>query len=283
MNPPRTPGLLLAALAVLAAAPRGEDPASLLQQGHAALARGDYAAAAELYDRASLRAEDPARATLCLATAKYHLGLAAGGASRELREAETLYRCVLPEPGLRRAQALLGLGNCLVARGGQDPQALRAAVECFGQCAELAEGDLREDALHNRERARLLLAQTAPEGNKASQERPPEKDPNEPPPDTQRPPSAANAAEADAGPEGRPEDAAGPAKPEPGTAPRKMDTSPPPGAGNLPPIPDTTDRKALSARDAVEHLERAHRLIVEERRSHRRGSARPPTSGIPGW
>jgi tetratricopeptide (TPR) repeat protein len=270
------------ALAVGAAAPRDDDPVALLHQGHAAFARGDYAAAAELYDRASLRAEDPAEATLCLAAAKYHLAPASGGSSRELREAETLFRCVLPDPE-RRARALLGLGNCLLARGGRDSEALRSAVECFGQCARESEGALREDARHNRERARLLLAQTAPEGRKPPDERPSPNDPNEPPPDPQRPPPGSNPADADPAAGGRPDDPAGPAKPEPGTAPRAAETTPPPGAGNLPPIPDAADVKALSARDAAEHLDRAHRLITAERRSHRRAVSRVPAEGIPAW
>src|SRR5207237_10712639 len=70
-------------------------PEALLDEGDAAFARGDYAAAAALYERAEPRAHDPGRVALGLADAKYRLAEASGDPGPELAEAEQLYRACL--------------------------------------------------------------------------------------------------------------------------------------------------------------------------------------------
>src|SRR5438128_209220 len=74
-------------LAVLGAAPI-PDAETLLREGHTAFARGDYAEAASLYERAGLRATDPGVVAFNLAGAKYHLAIKTEGPSPELQEAE---------------------------------------------------------------------------------------------------------------------------------------------------------------------------------------------------
>jgi tetratricopeptide (TPR) repeat protein len=283
MRPYRVGALLLATLTILAAAPRDEDPEVLLRQGHAAFARGDHAAAADLYDRASLRCDDPGRAAACLAAARYRMALAAGGATRELQEAEALYRAASQEPGPRQAQALFGLGDCLLTRGGRDRAALRAALQCFGECRRLAEGELREDAAHNFERARLLLAQLPPEGGKRPDEEPAGNESSPPQPEQDNP-AGTRGTDGEAGSDANPDRGADAAKAEPGSAPQKSDATPPPGAGTPPaPVPDRADVRPLSAHVAAEHLELAHRRVAQERRAHRRMSVHPAPPGVPAW
>src|SRR5439155_2289277 len=93
-------------------------PEKLLDEADAALAAHHFARAIELYEQAEPRATDPGRVTFGLATAKYHQAAKDGSASG-LYEAEQLYRCLLGGHESRRKQALFGVGNCLVERGGQ--------------------------------------------------------------------------------------------------------------------------------------------------------------------
>jgi tetratricopeptide (TPR) repeat protein len=277
----------LGALLLLAAVPSRPDPEALLRQGYAAFARGDYAAAADLYERASLRATDPGLVTLNLAAAKYHQALEIDGPSPALVEAEALFRCCVGPNDPRRARALYGLGNCLLRKAaGRDAAGLRAALACYDQCLQAAGADagLAADAAHNRERARLLLLQVLPQPGDSSEDRPPGNDAASPPATLDSQPLGAGV-EAQPGMDGRLDARVGASlvKPDPGTAPGQTDTPPPPGAGNLPPIPDRADLPPLSARDAAEHLELAHLRIAQERRDYRRHQVRPPAEGVPGW
>src|SRR5258708_5871173 len=105
--------LLATALLALGASPRGQpDMESLLRQGNAAFARGDYAEAARLYEEAETRATDPGLVAFNLASAKYHLAVTGEGGATALSEAERLYRCCLARTDPRRPRALYGLGNC---------------------------------------------------------------------------------------------------------------------------------------------------------------------------
>ncbi len=279
------PALLGIVGVLLLAAASPSDPEGLLNQGHAAFARGDYAVAADLYERASLRATDPGLVALSLAAAKYHLALEADGPSPALYEAEALYRCCLEPNDPRRPRALYGLGNCLLRKAaGRDAASLRAALACYDHCLQAAAEDaaLTADAAHNRERTRLLLLQVVPQPGDSSEDRPPANDTANPPPAPDR--SPLGALEAQAGLDGRPDARTGTAvKPEPGSAPVQTDAPPPPGAGDLPPIPDQADLPPLPARDAAEHLERAHQRIAQERRDFRRTRVRPPAEGVRGW
>src|SRR5262245_27145371 len=160
--------LALAAVFLLGAA-RPPDVEGLLRAGDDAYRRGDYGRAAELFERAGERATDPGLVAFNLAATKYQLALANEGNVALLREAEQLYSCCLRKGDPRRARALYGLGNCLLARGGAvalDAGALRAAADAYLQC--LAEPgvppELAADARHNLQRARLLLAQVPPAG-----------------------------------------------------------------------------------------------------------------------
>jgi hypothetical protein len=266
---------------VAASAPPAGDTEALLRRGHAAFAHGDWRAAAEFYDSASLRSTDPGPVTLYLAAAKYHLATAGPTPTEALREAEALYRSAVDASGPQRLEGLCGLGNCLLLRGSGDAAVLREALRCYDICSKDGDATLRAAAAHNRERALLLLLQIAPPAEKSGDDTPP----NNTKSGSQSPPGSEERAPAEPGDDPRPggTQKAQPAKPEPGSSPKPTDEAPPPGAGNLPPVPDRADLPPLSARDAADHLDKAHERIVRERQSHRRQIARPPAEDIPGW
>ena len=283
------PGIALVLLALLlaGASPGGTDPEALLRAGDAAFAGGDYARAAELYEQAEVRATDPERVAFHLASAKYRLAVAEDSpSSPALREAEQLYRCCLGPASPWRARALLGLGNCLLRKAGdRDAGGLRAAVRCYEQCLQDPDGDegLAADARYNRECARLLLLQFR--ARRGSREKPAGDDPDANPRPPDRPPTAmpnpAGEPGADRGAD--PNAAAVPVKPEQGQAPAQTNDPPPPGSGNLPPVPDQAEPAPLSANDAAAHLEQATRRIVDEGQAHRRERARSPSAGVRDW
>ena len=156
--------ILLAGMSISAESPA--DWETLLRQGDAAYAHGDYTAAAALYEQASDRTTDPGLVTFNLAAAQYQMALASDAERpRAAREAEQSYRCCIEPGSPRRARALYSLGNALLLRAdGRDADALKAAVESYNQC--LAEPDLdaalADGARHNLERVRLLLLQIPP-------------------------------------------------------------------------------------------------------------------------
>jgi tetratricopeptide (TPR) repeat protein len=279
-------GLTLLALAVLGASPR-PDPEALLREAAAAYERRDYAAAVSLYEQAEVRTTDPGLVAFNLAAAKYCLALAAeGGSPQALQEAERLYRCCLAPDDPRWTRALYGLGNCLLQKAPDAKAAnLKAAIDCYERCLRDPKVDagLAAHARYNLQKARLLLAQFQPPAGGSPEEkqggddgdtnpRPPERQPLHDP-------------GGDPGAEGRadPNGGATPAQAEPGQTPLRADEPPPPGAGNLEPVPDRSEPTPLSPHDAAEHLKRATRRILEERQAHRQGRARPPAPGVRDW
>jgi tetratricopeptide (TPR) repeat protein len=277
---PRLVCLLLAVLAALGPAP-APDTEALLRQGNEAFRRGDFAAAAALYEQAEPRAADPALVAFDLAAAKYQLALADGD-PQLLREAERLYRSCLgsdePLPGERRARALFGLGNCLLQRAG-GPDDLRVALECYRRCLRDPGCDeaLAADLRHNVQRARLLLAQGLPPEDKPSGE---DKE-NNPPPEKQ----PAEPHKGPGGEPGDPDDRSGGArlKAHPGDQLTPTEAAPSPGAGDLQPVPDRAEPVALTPEDAALHLRQAARRIQDERQAYRQGKRRPAAPATRDW
>jgi tetratricopeptide (TPR) repeat protein len=268
---------------VLGASP-APDPEALLLEGHAAFARGDYAGAAALYEQAEVRSTDPGRVAFYLAGAKYHLALRSEGPSAELQEAEQLYRCCLTPDDPRRLRALYGLGNCLLHRAGErDAASLRAAVACYDRCLAGDDESLRADARYNREKARLLLLQMQNPTNGPQPDRPPEDSMNPRPDRPDRPPMPLQTGDTGAEGSADPRALVGPVKPEQGTTPAQTRDTPPPGKGDLQPIPDEVDVPPLSAHDAAEHLDMAARRVVQERHGYRRRGAGEPAPGVRDW
>jgi hypothetical protein len=268
------------ALLLLAAAPVGDGEA-LTQAGHDAFARGDLAGAASLYERAELRATDPGLVAFNLASVRYRLALETGD-PRLLAEAEKGFRSCLSAGDPRRPQALLGLGNCLAEQAaGRDADGLRAALDAYGECLRdpATPAEVAADARHNRERARLLLAQFSPE--RATEPPPPGGDnPRDPAPKATEP---APAEHPEPRPRQRPTGEPVPTTDKTGQVPRETSEQAP-GKGNLPPVPDRDNLPPLSARDAAAHLEQAAaRIRDERRRALRTRAARPPAAGVRDW
>jgi tetratricopeptide (TPR) repeat protein len=261
-------------------------PEQLLHEGQRAEARGDYERAAALYEQAELYSTDPAEAAFYLAGAKYHLAVKTEGPSAELLEAEQWYRCCLEPSDPRRPRALCGLGNCLLHKAGtRDETSLRAALACYDQCLHSAGDDetLASVARYNREKARLLLLQFPPPANNSSSDSPTSDDPNPQPPHSdnrQAMPVAGDAgAEGDADRNAQP----GSVKPDEGASASKSNSPPPPGKGNLPPIPDEVDAKPLSPREAGEHLQLAAKKVLQERQIHHRRGEETTATGVKDW
>lgn len=266
---------------------RRADPERLLEEGHAAFARGDYAGAAALYEQAEMHSTDPAKVAFYLAGAKYHLALLTEGISPELLEADKLYRCCLDPSNPLRPRALYGLGNCLLHRaGGRDAARLRTAIACYDQCLQSAGEDeaLAADARYNREKARLLLLQFQPPPGGSNRDTPPDEDDHPPlPHPNARPPLPASMGEQ--GPDGDEQGRAidGAAKPEDGSAASKSNEPPSPGKGNLDPIPDEVDVPPLSPHDAAEHLEQAAKKVQHERQTFHRRGERASAASVKDW
>jgi hypothetical protein len=221
-----------------------------------------------------------------LAGAKYHLARQVEGFSPELQEAEQLYRCCLDPADPRRPRALYGLGNCLLHKAGErDAASLRPAIACYDQCLQSIGADdaLSADARYNRERARLLLLQFQPPPNGPRGERPPSDDmfPHPPRPDRQ----PMRLPVGDPGSEGGADSEAvqGAVKPEEGKSATKTSEAPPPGKGNLEPIPDEVNVPPLSAHDATEHLQQAAKSVLLERQKYHRRAERASATGVKDW
>jgi hypothetical protein len=277
------PVLFLAAAALLAAGAAGGDapsPDELVRQGNAAFGRGDFAAAAELFQKASERSDDPGRATLNLALAKYRLALLAEDGGAGMAEAAALFRCCQAPDDPRRPKALYGQGCCLLhGPPGADGKNLSAAIGCFERClSEAAPGsDLADDARQNLELARLRKAQYQPPAGRAEDDG---GDPSHPQPTPRPEPRPGDGGE-------RPADRGG--ADGPGSDPGGDDERPGPdgqrGAGPQPgkPLPNTVQDEPLSPGDAEAHLNRAVLRVLQARRDNRRGNVRTAPKGVPDW
>lgn len=274
----------LLALPLLRSAEKPE-PERWLREGHAAFARGDYAAAATLYERAEVYSTDPAEVAFYLAGAKYRLALKTPGPSPELQEAERLYRCCLGPNDPHRLRSLLGLGDCLLHKSsGRDAASLRTALTCFEQCLQSAgeDAELRADARYNREKVRLLLLQFQPPANGSPNDNPPRDEDTQPPRHDPRQPMPMPAGEQ--GPDGKGDrQALATGEPDKDAATSKTNEPPAPGKGDLQPIPDEVDVPPLSAHDAAEHLELAARKVRDERQIHHRRTERASAGGVKDW
>jgi tetratricopeptide (TPR) repeat protein len=251
-------------------------PDGLVREGNAAYARGEYATALDQYTRAEERTTDPGLVAFNKAATLYQLG--------RYREAELHYRrCREDASGARLAQLLYGLGNCLVQQGSAgDVKLLDQAIAAYEECLAQAEADpgLLADVQHNLELARRLRQQRAPTG------KPPDGTPDQEPtrPERRQPggqpgeeePNGSSLAKGKAEP--RPFE-----KRQPGMKPIPVDQLPPPGKGDLPPVPDDDELISLSPEDAREHLRQSALRIAQELREHRRRSLLTPSRHVPDW
>jgi tetratricopeptide (TPR) repeat protein len=240
----------------------------LIRQGNVAFAHADYEGALHFYELAGQRTGDPGLVAFNRAAAYYRLG--------RYREAELDYRRCLEDDAAepsRRARALYDLGNCLMQQAqGRDAALLEQAVQAYEGCLGFPpdDGNLRADAQHNLELAKLLWlkakASNPPNSNEPSGSTDPKhKDPgskkNVDPKTAMGDPSQAGKDKgklvSDKAPNGQ-------------KAIETKETVP--GRGNLPPIPDADALQPLSPEDTAVHLDRIAERILRERREFRRGS-----------
>jgi tetratricopeptide (TPR) repeat protein len=265
--------------AVLSAAPPADDA---LKRGNEAFARKDFAEAVRAYAAAEERIADPGQVAFNKATALYHLG--------QYREAELHYRRALEDAstaGARRPYGLYNLGNCLLQQaGGRDVVRLRAATGCFEQSLEaLPAGDeLAGDVRHNLELARLLLAQA----RAASPDQADSEDDNQTAPRPEEPPPAPGAEDGTGSQQQRPmgPGPTGERRPgglEQGPAPVPTNDTPPPGAGNLPVLPDSDRPQHLSDEEVSAYLQKAAERIRRDRLTRLRVVAEKGDSGGRDW
>jgi hypothetical protein len=267
-------GCLVALLAVSGAAVP-PDPDVLVRQGNEAFDRGDFAAATDSYARAEERTQDPGLVAFNEGTALYQLG--------QFRDAELHYRrCREDAEGPRLTRLLFNLGNCLLQQEqGRNPARLREAIRLYQQCLEQPnlDANLADDARHNLELARLLWLQ-AKAGKQGSQEES-EENPDDPRSGGKNEQEGLNSELANQDPLGRPGSSADPAGDTKGAS--RTDQTPPPGKGNLPPVPDQDDLAPLTPEEAAAHLKQAAQRILHDREDYRRRPLPAPAANVMDW
>ena len=145
------------------------------------------------------------------------------------------------------------------------------------------EAELTADTRHNLELARLLLqkSRAAKESQSDANE---DQAGNTQPEDQRSEAQAGGDQNALAQPDATGK--AGPALNQPGernAAAARTDQPPPPGKGNLPPIPDEDDLAAMSPEDAVEHLKQAAARIQRERQEYRQRALPAAPANVLDW
>jgi hypothetical protein len=160
--------------------------------------------------------------------------------------------------------------------GGIERKALSDAVAAFQQALPLADGGLADDVKKNLHVAEQLLAQAPPESTSKPPTAEPERD-APPKPDT---------------PSG--EEAGGKANVtgEPGKDRRMVQSkeggrdtkaAPPPGKGNLPPLPDSEILTPIPPEDLAAHLERIEQRIAAAKQDRMKAKAMKPNPNYPDW
>ena len=270
--------LVLASLGLAPAIPRDID--DLIRASNAAFHRDDLSTASALLEQAQRLAPDPRLVAFNLATIRYHQAQA--GQLTALAEAEVLYRCCIEPGDVRRPEALLGLGTCLLMRGSLaklDALALRASIDHFTLCRRdpRCSPETERAAIWNQQRARLLLLQAPPPVEPSAEDSTgDEKNPDEPKNGQQKQPSEGTGdVRPDQTTKGDPD-----AKSRPTEEPAKRSG---PGKGSLTPLPDQADAPPLAAPDAAAYLEEATHRISADWLRHRRGRSRAVSPGGRDW
>lgn len=277
------------ALGLLGAAPDNAAVEDLLRRGNAAFEAGNYSTAADLYDKAEVRATDPGQVAYNRATALYRLALAEEDMTQRLkllRAAELDYRCsaaAAEEP--RRSRALFGLANSLLQGRGDEVAATRAAIRYYRDLLRGGhlEASLADDARHNLELAKLLWLKA-----KEKKDSSPDKDRNENQPN-------------DSSQQHQGQDPDRMQGGDPGTDPTRMGAGrqqvqardgqdatptqrPTPGAGgDLPPTEDEEKPTQLTPEEARENLADAIEAINRDRKAQRLRSSRQVAGPVKDW
>lgn len=271
--------LLIAAVVGLSAG-RSDLPLDLVRRGNDAFARGDFVLAVDCYTRAEDVTTDPGLVAFNKAAALFRMGEYALAEVHYLRAREGA-------AGERLARVNFDLGNTLVLRAGErDARLLGRAVDAYRAClAEPEAGpELREDARHNLQIA-IVFWEKAKAAEKAS--------PSNPDDPGNRPPSAADTDPrqqlANRGSAGIREPGYGDpqaalmGKDGEGQQGSPTNAPSPPGAGNVPLVPDEDRLNPLAPHEVARVLQDVAERVAKERRDHRRQSQPAPPPTTPDW
>jgi tetratricopeptide (TPR) repeat protein len=272
-------GLVLPALALVAAGPASVPPDELVRRANDALGRKQYVDALKLYDRAEERSTDPGLVAFDEGVAFYQKG--------DYAEAEVHFRLARQDAtGRRQIFATYNLAASIVQLPGDaDPAKLAEAIRLFEDCLRQDDTDehLAADARHNLELAKMLWVQAKARPNSQKEKPPDDPDENHKPPQARpEPQPQPGQADASANPSKGTSDRR-PVTPDQGTEPIKTDSQQAPGDGNLPVIPDRDELTPMSREEAEAHLRQAIEKVIKEGRSHRKSSQKPPSSKVRDW
>ncbi|MBM4072579.1 MAG: VWA domain-containing protein [Planctomycetes bacterium] len=240
-----------AALVLILVSAAKDDVDDLVRRAAAAYDGKDYDTAVALLTQAEEHTVDPGLIAFNKGAALFRLG--------RYREAELHFRRCLQDteaPLPRLARAWYDLGNCLVKQAGvDDVKSLETALGCYRECDRTAGDDvnLRADARHNFEIARLLWL-TARTKSQQKNERP---EPHETTNDTP-PPKKDKSTEKNGD--------------DPGLSKEKNKLA---ALGKLSVLPDVDHLTPLSPQDTMSFLERTRARVLQERRDFRRQGAMP--------
>jgi tetratricopeptide (TPR) repeat protein len=252
-----------------------DDPQTLVRRGNEAFMREDYQGALEWYNRAEERTTDPGLVAFNEGAALYRLG--------RFREAQLHYRRSLEgAQGYRRPRLLFDLGNATLQQArARDVKLLQSAIRCYEDCLSepQAAPDLKADARHNLAYAKALLARA----KIGRSERPDQDNQQDQLPDRENPFGSTADTEMQSGsPRGAATVGQESAEGSQDSA-RAATAPPPPGVGNLPPIPDQEKLTPLSPEDTAAYLRDIAERVLRERREHRQRALAQPSSRLKDW
>ncbi len=258
-------------IALAAASAMSQRAVDAERRGDAAFISQRWREAIEAYESAE-RTADPGRVAFNLAVTFSRMG--------NYRDAERAFRASLDQAtGARRLRAYYNLGTVLVlASEGQHASHLVEAIDCFRRvmASPDAGAELRDDARHNLELAKLLWKKT-------SGDAPPPQPPSSPGDDPRGSRTTSNGTPTEGGsPANGTPDPRGPPMPAAGNA-TPIDDRPPPGSGRLLPIPEERQHQPLPAGEARELLRQAAERIERERRAMLYGAPASESRPYPDW
>lgn len=241
----------------------GERAQERVRRADRAYRRGDYEAAVSLYRQAECDTTDPGLVAFNKAGALFRLS--------RYTEAERSYLCSREgASGPRLARVQYNLGNCIVQEsGGQDAALLERAIgsyeECLAQSA--ADNELRALAGENLRIARALRQKALAARSKTH---PGEQEGSIPEHDAGGHPLPMRSGdEKGMSPRRQPADSVRAEGDEVSTR-----EAPPPGAGNLLPVPDEDQVVPLSPEEAAAYIQQAMARISRARREARQRQRR---------
>jgi tetratricopeptide (TPR) repeat protein len=246
------------------------------RRGDTAFAAGQYAEAESCYTRAEEGSGEPGRVAFNHGVALFHLG--------KYRDAERLFRCSVESStdSVRKQKAWFNLGTSLLyASDGQDANRLAEAMDCFHRCLnDAGDSALQADARHNLELAKQLWRRI-----RKQEPPPPENEPandNTPATDNQPKNSGNNTGDPSTPMTGN--NGQSGTNPAGKDGPQPMPTSQQkPGAGHLPPIPESEQAKPLSQEEARLLLRQAAERIARERKALQKSANGNEPRAYPDW